>query len=240
MNTCTTFLSLKTTSYKIKLPILTSNRFIHISQLCKDRKSTNSLIKLNKNSSQICKQTNNNVVCNEKNTNSEHSKNNDFIQYVFKWGIGNRFRSDPENRFHPVHLKRSKEVTIRKNYFDSTCENIKYEELNEQWEVFWYENNKLNGKPFPIKKYGIDAAKKMAFDFFESLKKNDQVKPKPQYESGVEDVHYDTITNCWVAFYRENNIPLSRSFSVEYHGFETAKKLAIDRVHNAKRDKIKN
>ncbi|KJP86123.1 hypothetical protein AK88_04246 [Plasmodium fragile] len=137
-------------------------------------------------------------------------------------------------RFHPVHLRRAKEVTIRKDYFDSVNENIKYEQLNEQWEVFWFENNKLNAKPFPIKKYGIESAKREAIKFFEYLKDNKRINDRPHYESGVEGVHYDVVTNCWVAFYRQRNFPVCRSFSAEYHGFETAKKLAIERVKKCK------
>ncbi|CRH00024.1 transcription factor with AP2 domain(s), putative [Plasmodium relictum] len=213
---------------KINSCIFYSIKLLHISSICKNRKSLKYLDCI-KNNSLVNKEKKKEESV-DKNLSIEIKKNSDFVQYVFKWGIGNKFRSDPENRFHPVHLSRSKEVTIRKNYFDSVNENIKYEELNEQWEVFWYENNKLNAKPFPIKKYGIEAAKKEAIKFYESLKINNRTNEKPKYESGVEGVHYDVITNCWVSFYRLNNFPVCRSFSAEYHGFETAKKMAIERV----------
>ncbi|GAW80926.1 transcription factor with AP2 domain(s) [Plasmodium gonderi] len=208
------------------------NQYIHTSIVNKDRKSS-TLFNTTKNNPLVER-------LEDKNSSSDNAlnphinKKSDFIQYIFKWGIGNKFRADPENRFHPVHLSRSKEVTIRKDYFDSVNENIKYEKLNEQWEVFWFENNKLNAKPFPVKKYGIESAKKEAIKFYESLKQNDRINTKPQYKSGIEGVHYDVITNCWMSFYREKNFPVCRSFSAEYHGFETAKKLAIDRVNKYK------
>ncbi|CRG96204.1 transcription factor with AP2 domain(s), putative [Plasmodium gallinaceum] len=213
---------------KINISIFCSAKLLHTSKICKNRKSLKYLTSIKNNSSVNIQKTKEEYV--DKNLSTDIKKKSDFIQYVFKWGIGNKFRSDPENRFHPVHLNRSKEVTIRKNYFDSVNDNIKYEELNEQWEVFWFENNKLNAKPFPIKKYGIEAAKKEAIKFFESLKINNRVNAKPKFESGVEGVHYDVVTNCWISFYRLNNFPICRSFSAEYHGFETAKKMAIERV----------
>ncbi|CAG9476723.1 transcription factor with AP2 domain(s), putative [Plasmodium vivax] len=201
---------------------------LHVSPLCRDRKSSLCLRPTGKNSLLLNPGTNEAPLVSA--GTPQGNEQASFMQYVFKWGIGNKFRSDPENRFHPVHLSRAKEVTIRKDYFDAVNENIKYEPLNEQWEVFWFENDKLNAKPFPIKKYGIESAKREAIKFYESLKQNNRMKDRPHYESGVEGVHYDVVTNCWVAFYRQRNFPVCRSFSAEYHGFETAKKMAIERV----------
>lgn len=48
-------------------------------------------------------------------------------------------------------------------------------------------------------------------------------------------VYYDVVTNCWIALYRSNNFPVCKSFSAEYHGFEMAKQMAIDRVNKYKR-----
>lgn len=203
-------------------------KFFHTSKASRSRKTSKCLVHV-RNSTLTIPGTLTEID-NISNVNSEKKENSQFIQYVFKWGIGNRFRADPENRYHPVHLSRPKEVTIRKSYFLPVNENIIYEELNEQWEVFWYANNKLNAKPFPIKKYGIEAAKREAIKFFESLKRNNQMNEKPKYNSEVEGVHFDSVTNCWVSFYRENNFPVCRSFSAEFHGFETAKQMAIARV----------
>ncbi|KAI4838281.1 AP2 domain transcription factor [Plasmodium brasilianum] len=231
MSICTSFNLLKDNpSKKKRFFLVCVSKFLHTSPLKKDRKSSTYLSVI-KNNSHLCKQKEKDGHNIDKIVSPEKREKSLFVQHVFKWGIGNKFRSDPENRFHPVHLNRSKEVTIRKSYFDSDNENIKYEELNEQWEVFWFQNNKLNAKPFPIKKYGIEAAKKEAIKFYETLKVNNYLNTKPQFESGVEGVHYDVVTNCWVSFYRLNNFPVSRSFSAEYHGFETAKKLAIERVN---------
>ncbi|CZT98815.1 hypothetical protein PFAG_03246 [Plasmodium falciparum Santa Lucia] len=222
--------SIKRKNENKKFYIQFCKKRFHISTIYQHRKKSICLNSIQNNSSV------NNNICIVKSEKQEIDKNNsDFIQYVFKWGIGNKFRSDPENRYHPVHLKRSKEVTIRKDYFDNVNENIRYEELNEQWEVYWFENNKLNAKPFPVKKFGINDAKREAIKFYESLKVQQRIMPKPKYESGVEGVHYDIITNCWVAFYRSNNFPVCRSFSAEYHGFETAKQMAIERVEKHKK-----
>ncbi|CAA9988178.1 transcription factor with AP2 domain(s), putative [Plasmodium knowlesi strain H] len=215
-----------------RIPHLRLKKCLHVSPLCRDRKSSLCLTQTGKNS--LLRKSGANDATPGSTVTPQANEQANFMQYVFKWGIGNKFRSDPENRFHPVHLSRAKEVTIRKDYFDSVNENIKYEELNEQWEVFWFENNKLNAKPFPIKKYGIESAKREAIKFFEHLKENNRINVRPHYESGVEGVHYDVVTNCWVAFYRQRNFPVCRSFSAEYHGFETAKKLAIERVKKGK------
>lgn len=218
---------LLSTSTKLK-KLCYCTKFFHTSKINRSRKAPKCLVQVK--SSSLTNPGKLTEIDNISNVNLQREGNSQFIQHVFKWGIGNRFRADPETRYHPVHLSRPKEVTIRKSYFLPVNKNIIYEKLNEQWEVFWYENNKLNAKPFPIKKYGIEAAKREAIKFYESLKKNNQMKEKPKYKSEVEGVHFDFVTNCWVSFYRENNFPLCRSFSAEFHGFETAKQMAIDRV----------
>lgn len=222
------------TSKKPKNPFLFHvKKFLHISRANRSRKTSKCLIQV-KNSDILCNEKSNEINESSKG-NLKKGNNPQFIQHVFRWGIGNRFRADPETRYHPVHLERPKEVTIKKSYFLPVNENIIYEKLNEQWEVFWYENNKINAKPFPIKKYGIEAAKKEAIKFYESLKKNNKMNEKPTYESGVEGVYFDSVTNCWISFYREKNFPVCRSFSAEFHGFETAKQMAISRVLKHKR-----
>ncbi|ETB57836.1 hypothetical protein YYC_04641 [Plasmodium yoelii 17X] len=236
MNKCNSIFSLKNEFLDKHFFCLFWKNNFHTSPICKNRKSSTFLINFNKKNIAVCEQNEKNNDNAENTALSEEIKREtNSIQHVFKWGIGNKFRSDPENRFHPVHLLRPKEVTIKKSYFDSTNENIKYEDLNEQWEVFWFENNKLNAKPFPIKKYGIEAAKKEAFKFYETLQSQNRINPKPKHESGVEGVYYDVVTNCWIALYRSNKFPVCKSFSAEYHGFETAKQMAIDRVNKCKR-----
>lgn len=209
--------------------LFNSIKNFHCSQTKYGRKHSRCLRQFQSNCITNKIETNELIQQNQLNS-DEIDKHNEYIQHVFKWGIGNRFRADPENRYHPVHLSRAKEVTVRKDYFNPVNSNIIYEKLNEQWEVFWYEHNKLNAKPFPIKKYGIEAAKKEAIKFYESLQQNNRLCNKPHYACEVEGVHFDAVTNCWVAFYRSNNVPVCRSFSTEYHGFEEAKKLAVERV----------
>lgn len=92
-------------------------------------------------------------------------KTDGYKQHVFRWGVGNKFRSINANRFTPVHHARPKEVTVRIDYFDSPHEAVRYDSLNEQWEVFWFEHSKLNAKPFPVKKFGIEQSKTEA-EFF--------------------------------------------------------------------------
>lgn len=62
---------------------------------------------------------------------------------------------------------------MRQDYFQppdilESCK-IVYDTTNEQWEVLWHEFGKLNGKPFPIKKYGMEAAKIEAINFANDL-----------------------------------------------------------------------
>lgn len=113
-------------------------------------------------------------------------------------------------------------------YFESDSGPVvQWEPLNEAWEVYWYEHQKLNAKPFPVKKYGAEAAKKEAFAFLDELKSKGRFcDQKPHHLSSIEGVKWDEKLACWVALCAKGGRPRSRSFSAELHGFENAKFLA--------------
>lgn len=151
------------------------------------------------------------------------------VQHVFRWGVGNKFRSINANRFTPVHFARPKEVTIRSDYFVSPNESIRFDKLNEQWEVLWYEHQKLNGKPFPVKKFGVEQSKFQAIAFLEELKSTGRFSnnPSPSPPSlndnsaiGIGEVVWDARMQAWIC-------PSSRkAFGANKHGSLKAKQLA--------------
>lgn len=153
----------------------------------------------------------------------------------FRWGIGSAFTMENKNRFQPVHKERPKEVVVRDNYYDSDNPNIVWEHLNEAWEVYWYEHQKLNAKPFPVKKFGIERSKREAFAFFEELKEAGRLNEKPRVEPPEEGVFFDARLQAWVCFFWRNGRPLARSFSASKWGLDGAKALAMaktkDPVH---------
>merc|ERR1719188_582767 len=104
-------------------------------------------------------------------------------QRTFRWGIGSSFRARPENRFKPVHLPHPMETVVRDDYYQSDNPNIQWDELNESWEVYWYENHKLTARPFPVKKWGIERAKVEANEFYEGLRETGRLKEKHVVES---------------------------------------------------------
>ena len=155
------------------------------------------------------------------------------IQHVFKWGIGNKFRS--VNRYSPVHVPRPKEVTIPADYFESPDPvAIHFDRLNEQWEVYWFEHSKLNAKPFPIKKFGVSQSKAEAVLFLQELKNSDRFAQQPPM---LESQHafWDERMQTWFSG--------SVGFSATKHGVETAKQLAEKRTKNGDigqwRDRLK-
>lgn len=148
-------------------------------------------------------------------------------QHKFRWGIGNRFRANSQNRFSPVHLERPKEVSIREDYFENDNPNIVWESLNETWEVYWYEHNKLNAKPFPVKKFGIELCKKEAFAFYEELKIAGRLGKKREHDRSQEGIFYDERFQDWVAFVQKDGRPVSRAFSASKFGYDGAKRLAL-------------
>lgn len=147
-----------------------------------------------------------------------------YKQHVFRWGIGNKFRSLNANRYTPVHHPRPKEVTVRFDYFQSPDNSaIQYDSLNEQWEVFWYEYNKLNAKPFPVKKFGIEESKAEAMKFLNELKESGRYEAKPEFKSNVDGVFWDHRTQSWICNGSDKGI---RAFSAIKHGMAGAQKLA--------------
>lgn len=48
-------------------------------------------------------------------------------QRVFRWGVGNRFRMLPENRFTPVHKPHPRETMVRDEYYESPNPNVRWE-----------------------------------------------------------------------------------------------------------------
>lgn len=152
-------------------------------------------------------------------TRAEHER-------VFQWGIGNRFRMQSKNRYVPVHKPHPQESVVRDEYYESDNPNIVWQELNETWEVFWYENFKLNAKPFPVKKYGIERAKVEAGTFFESLKEAGRLNEKPKLESPEDGVFFDARLQGWVSFIWKDSRPQSRVYSVNKYGLEGARMLA--------------
>ncbi|PHJ20284.1 ap2 domain transcription factor ap2viib-2, partial [Cystoisospora suis] len=157
------------------------------------------------------------------------------VQHVFQWGIGNAFRAINANRFRPVHAARPKEVSIHPSYFESPYPSFMiWEALNEAWEVYFYENFKKSAKPFPVKKFGIKQAKREALQFLQQMKKEGRLeKPRFHAEEGKGDgsVTFDQVTGSWVCRYfdAETGRGTSRAFGGDYHGFEEAKSLAIQR-----------
>lgn len=146
---------------------------------------------------------------------------------TFRWGIGNKFRMINANRFMPVHKERPKEVTVREDYFESDNPNIVWEDLNECWEVYWYEHNKLNAKPFPVKKFGIEFCKVKAFEFYEELKSEGRLGKKREHDRSQEGIFYDERFQDWVAFVYRDGRPQSRAFSASKFGYEGARSLAL-------------
>ncbi|KAF8820145.1 AP2 domain transcription factor AP2VIIb-2 [Cardiosporidium cionae] len=151
-------------------------------------------------------------------------------QRIFQWGIGNRFRSQSENRYRPVHAERPMEATLPDSYYENPHKAIQWENLNEAWEVYWYEYNKLNAKPFPVKKFGLTQAKAEALKFAHQLKREGRLGlQKPSFESGMDGIFWDEALSGWVAVGYEKGRPSTRVYSAEIHGFEESKRLAMKR-----------
>lgn len=137
------------------------------------------------------------------------------------------------DRFKPTHAERNTEVSIRSDYFscDREFEHCKvvYDRLNEQWEVLWTEFGKINGKPFPVKKFGIEESKAESITFAEQLNERLSSQKKDEKEDATEPgLTFDHTLHCWVALGRKGSRPVARAFSAEYHGYEKARELASE------------
>mmetsp|Transcript_99 Transcript_99/g.275 ORF Transcript_99/g.275 Transcript_99/m.275 type:complete len:248 (-) Transcript_99:54-797(-) len=155
-------------------------------------------------------------------TRAEHDR-------VFRWGVGNHFRSQCANRFTPTHAQHPMEITVRDDYYESDNTDIMWDELNEGWEVFWYENNKLNAKPFPVKKYGLERAKVEAFTYHAQLKEQGRLQQRPRDEVPEAGVFFDRRLQAWYASFWLDGRPQTRGYSATKYGYEGAKLLAISK-----------
>lgn len=132
-----------------------------------------------------------------------------------------------KNRFMPVHKPHPMNSVVRDNYYDSDNPRIVWNELREGWEVFWYENQKLTAKPFPVKKYGLERAKVEAFQFYSELEAAKKTGPQKRIEPPQEGVFYDRRMQGWVSLFWRDGRPQSRCFSATKYGFEGSKMLAM-------------
>eukprot|EP00929_Paragymnodinium_shiwhaense_P089170 TRINITY_DN49378_c0_g1_i1.p2 TRINITY_DN49378_c0_g1~~TRINITY_DN49378_c0_g1_i1.p2 ORF type:complete len:301 (-),score=86.80 TRINITY_DN49378_c0_g1_i1:136-1038(-) len=146
---------------------------------------------------------------------------------TFRWGVGSKWRSQGANRFMPVHKEHPKEIMVRDDYYESDNKNIVWEDLNEAWEVYWYEHDKLNAKPFPVKKWGLEASKREAFAFYEQLQEKNRLEAPPKIESPDEGVFYDSRMQSWVCLFWRDGRPQARCYGATKYGFEGAKMLAM-------------
>lgn len=155
---------------------------------------------------------------------------------TFKWGIGNRFRSNAENALRPVHKARPHMVSVRSDYYDRPLseadgrDHIEWDNLNEAWEVFWFEHGKLNAKPFPVKKFGVEPAKLEAIAFFRELKRTKPRLTQREFESPSSSVRYDERLQSWTVRYWEGGRPQVRSYSASQHGLVQAKAKAAEKL----------
>eukprot|EP00931_Biecheleriopsis_adriatica_P122548 TRINITY_DN97546_c0_g1_i1.p1 TRINITY_DN97546_c0_g1~~TRINITY_DN97546_c0_g1_i1.p1 ORF type:complete len:258 (+),score=45.47 TRINITY_DN97546_c0_g1_i1:98-871(+) len=146
---------------------------------------------------------------------------------TFRWGIGSRFRMESKNRFTPVHKPHPMQTVVRDDYYESDNPSVVWDELREGWEVSWYENSKLTARPFPVKKFGIERAKREAFQFYEELKAAGKLGQRPRIEQPQEGVFYDQRMQSWVTFFWRGGRPHSRCFAATKYGFDGARTLAI-------------
>ncbi|KAK2197017.1 AP2-ERF domain [Babesia duncani] len=165
------------------------------------------------------------------------SSQRDLVEHTFRWGIGNKYRSQSANRYRPTHAQRPTRAWIRGDYFTISkfkhCEML-YDKVNEQWEVQWQAYGKLNGKPFPVKKFGIEASKREAIAFAKNLDNsiaNQQTEISTETATKVigrysDCVKFDSKLHCWVGLGRIGTRPVVRAFSADYHG-DKAMEMAI-------------
>ncbi|KAF5153645.1 hypothetical protein TpMuguga_02g02350 [Theileria parva strain Muguga] len=116
----------------------------------------------------------------------------ELIEYKFNWGIGNKYTEHNKTRVGRNIPKNPKVVTISSDYFniEDKFEHCKvvFDEVNEQWEVLWLEYNKLNGKPFPISKFGLQTSKSKSLEFANFI--NDKLKESSStHTSDTDNAH---------------------------------------------------
>jgi AP2 domain len=154
-----------------------------------------------------------------------------YRQHVFKWGVGtthslrNRLRQLPPTIPHP------KEKNIEDEYFKPPAENILWCKINEQWEVYWFEFEKQNAKPFPVRKYGVERAKDEAIAFSKDLQDSGRMFARPNYlEQDTPNVFWDERMQGWFATYTDDRgVSRSAGFAASKWGFEASRLKAIER-----------
>ena len=136
-----------------------------------------------------------------------------------------------------MHHARPKEVTVRDDYFESPDESVKYDPVNEQWEVYWHENHKLHAKPFPVKKFGIEQSKLEAVKFLSELKETGRFSDKPAAMISTSDgVFWDDRLQSWIAVDGQK----SSAFSASKHGPEGARLLAEKSSNNSETSQLRS
>ena len=154
-----------------------------------------------------------------------------YRQRVFRWGIGTSHTLRNNLKQLPPTIPHPKEKTIRSDYFEQPADNIKWCKTNEQWEVFWFEFEKLHAKPFPVRKFGVERAKAEAVEFSKHLCESGRMFEKPNYtESITPNVFWDERMQSWFATYTdENGRPRSAGYSAGKWGFEISRQKAIEK-----------
>ena len=158
------------------------------------------------------------------------------LEHTFKWGIGNEYMLRNRLRYLPPTLPRPKTATVAGNYFRSPAVNVAYDSVNEAWEVRWFANGKFHGKPFPIKKFGVERAKTEAAVFAESLLETAGVSvSRVEYKSEISGVFWDERSQAWFAKYTCESAGRvqSRGYSADKWGFEEARNKAEEKVKNS-------
>lgn len=154
-----------------------------------------------------------------------------YRQRVFKWGVGTSHSLRNNLKQLPPTIPHPKEKTITKDYFSQPAENIKWCKINEQWEVFWYEFEKLHAKPFPVRKFGVERSKSEALVFSEQLRASGRMHARPNYtETTAANVFWDERMQAWFATYTdETGRPRSSGYSAGKWGFDISRQKAIEK-----------
>jgi hypothetical protein len=110
-----------------------------------------------------------------------------------------------------------------------------YDNINEQWEVFWFEHHKMNAKPFPIKKFGVEQSKREATKYLTELKDTGRFSAEPALpKSDVKGVFWDDRLQSWFVLDGRK----VRAFSAAKHGPNKARELAESIAKNSKSNQI--
>jgi len=151
-------------------------------------------------------------------------------EHTFKWGVGTAHSLRNNLKLLPPTAPHPKEKQIPTQYFKPPADNIKWCRINEQWEVFWYELEKLNAKPFPVRKFGVERAKSEAIDFSASLRASGRMFQKPNNIADSPNVFWDDRLQCWFATFTDaQGMSRSAGFSAGKWGYDTSRQKAVER-----------